>query len=265
MLSLCDPGVDRATSKALLTCQAEIDTAGNYEEQVRAATQLWPLRARGSAFRQVRAGLAKMCTGSQRCCWCEDSAATDIEHIWPKSLYPERTFRWENYLLACAGCNRHKGSQFAVFAGEKVVDVSRRPGDPILPPASGAVVVVDPRVEDPLEYFDLEIVDTFLFLSCEGLSQADEQRAEYTIDLLKLNREHLWVARGEAYSAYRARLVEYWHKKRERTASARDLAQLASAIVESAHPTVWREMQRQRTKIREIETLFDDVPEALHW
>ena len=205
-----------------------------------------------------------MCAGAQRCCWCEDSAATDIEHIRPKSLYPERTFRWENYLLACAGCNRHKGSSFAVLAGERVVDVSRGRGDPVIPPVKGAAVLVDPRVEDPLEYFDLEIVDTFLFLSCEGLSRTDEQRAEYTIDLLDLNREHLRAARGEAYGAYRARLVEY-RKERERGAPAKALALLANAIVASAHPTVWREMQRQRAQIDEMATLFGDVPEALDW
>ena len=264
MLRLHDPGADRATSEALFEYQAEVDTAGNYAEQVRAATRLWPLRARRSAFRRVRAGLAGMCAGAQRCCWCEDSAATDIEHVWPKSLYPERTFQWENYLLACAGCNRHKGSRFAVLAGERVVDVSRGPRDPVIPPASGTAVLVDPRVEDPLEYFDLEIVDTFLFLSCEGLSRADEQRAEYTIDLLKLNREHLRVARGEAYGAYRARLVEY-RKERENGAPAKALARLANAIVASAHPTVWREMQRQRAQIDEMAALFEDVPEALYW
>lgn len=264
MLRLHDPGVDPATSKALLTYQAEVAAAGNYEEQVRAAARLWPLRAARSAFRGVRSGLEDMCAGAQRCCWCEDSAATDIEHIRPKSLYPERTFRWENYLLACAGCNRRKGSRFAVLAGGSVVDVSRGARDPIIPPAPGAAVLVDPRVEDPLEYFDLEIVDTFLFLSREGLRRTDEQRAEYTIDLLDLNREYLRVARREAYGAYRGRLVEY-RQERERGAPAQALARLASAIVTSAHPTVWREMQRKHAQIDEVATAFEEVPEALYW
>ncbi len=264
MLRLHDPGVDQATSEMLAACQAEVDVAGNYEERVRAAVRLWPSRSKRSAFRKVRTGLADMCAGAQRCCWCEDSAATDVEHIRPKSLYPERTFRWENYLLACAGCNRHKGSRFAVLAGESVVDVSRRPRDPIIPPARGAAVLVDPRIEDPLDYFDVEIVDTFLFLSREGLGRADKQRAEYTIDLLDLNREHLRVARKEAYRACRARLVEYL-TERERGEPAKALASMANAIVASAHPTVWREMQRQHARIDELATLFGDVPEALSW
>ena len=205
-----------------------------------------------------------MCAGAQRCCWCEDSAGTDIEHIRPKSLYPERTFRWENYLLACAGCNRHKSSRFAVLAGESVVDVSRRRGDPIVPPVRGAAALIDPRVEDPLDYLGLEIVDTFLFLACEGLGRTDEERTEYTIDLLDLNREHLRAARREAYDAYRARLVEY-RKERDSGAPAKALDRLASAIAASAHPTVWREMQRQHARIDDMTTLFGDVPEALCW
>ncbi|MXY04633.1 MAG: hypothetical protein F4Y55_02040 [Gammaproteobacteria bacterium] len=256
--------MDQATSEVLDAYQAEVDTAGNYEEQVRAATQLWRPRAARSAFRRVRAGLVEMCAGAQRCCWCEDSAATDIEHIWPKSLYPERTFRWENYLLACGGCNRHKGGRFAVLDGERGVFVSRRPNFSTVRPVRGAAVLVDPRVEDPLEYFVLEIVDTFLFLPCEGLSLADEQRADYTIKLLDLNREYLRIARGEAYGAYRARLVEY-RKERKRRAPAKALARLADAIIASAHPTVWREMQRQYSQISEVATLFEDVPEALDW
>lgn len=264
MLRLHDPGLDRATARSLAGYQAEVDAVGGYPAQVSAAALLWPLRSRRSGFSEVRARLAEMCTGAQRCCWCEDSAGTDIEHIRPKSLYPERTFRWENYLLACAGCNRTKGSQFAVLAGDSVVDVSRGPGAPISRPARGAAVLVDPRVEDPLAYLDLEIVDTFLFLAREGLSRTDEQRAKYTIGLLDLNREHLRVARREAYGAYRARLVEY-RQERELGAPEVALTRLANAIVASAHPTVWREMQRQRAQLDEMATLFGDVPEALDW
>lgn len=96
MLRLHDPGLDRATAWALAEYQAEVDAAGGYPAQVRAAARLWPLRARRSNFHEVRTRLADMSAGAQRCCWCEDSAGTDIEHIRPKSLYPERTFRWEN-------------------------------------------------------------------------------------------------------------------------------------------------------------------------
>ena len=32
-----------------------------------------------------------------------------------------------------------------------------------------------------------------------------------------------------------------------------------------AHPTVWREMQRQQSVIDDLRQLFLDVPEALAW
>lgn len=62
----------------------------------------------------------------------------------------------------------------------------------------------------------------------------------------------------------RARLVEY-RKRRELGAPENALSRLANAIMASAHPTVWREMQRQRVQIDEMGTLFRDVPEALDW
>ncbi|MBX3729546.1 MAG: hypothetical protein KF858_10215 [Candidatus Sumerlaeia bacterium] len=38
--------------------------------------------------------------------YCEDSRATDIEHIRPKEHYPEVAFVWENYAYACNVCNQ---------------------------------------------------------------------------------------------------------------------------------------------------------------
>ena len=58
-------------------------------------------------------------------------------------------------------------------------------------------------------FLDLEIVDTFVFLPKGGLSEIDEARAGYTIEVLKLNRDVLLAARREAYGEYRARLYEY--------------------------------------------------------
>lgn len=34
-----------------------------------------------------------------------------VEHIQPKSLYPELELRWDNFLLACTNCNSTKGDQ----------------------------------------------------------------------------------------------------------------------------------------------------------
>ena len=82
--------------------------------------------------------------------------------------------------------------------------------------------------------------------------------------MLKLNREVLLAARREAYGAYRARLFEY-RDLRDGGEGEAVLTRLQEAIKTSAHPTVWREMQRQQAVIDELHGLFEEVPEALAW
>ena len=213
-------------------------------------------------FEAVRDRLATMCSGARRCGYCEDSVGDEVEHIEPKDLYPEKVFVWENYLLACGPCNRGKNNRFSVIRNGRLEDVNRRRGSPVRRPRSGAPAPINPRDEDPLEFLDLEIVDTFRFLPREDLSDVDELRAEYTIDVLKLNRDVLLEARREAYGAYRARLSEY-RSHRGDDANEADLEHMKNAITTSAHPTVWREMQRQQALIDELRALFEEVPEAL--
>ena len=113
-------------------------------------------------------------------------------------------------------------------------------------------------------FLDLEMVDTFMFLPREDLQGIDKERAEYTIDVLKLNRDVLLEARREAYGAYRARLLEY-RGLRDDGAGEVDLGILKGGITSSMHPTVWREMQRQHDVVDKLRALFLDVPEALDW
>ena len=196
--------------------------------------------------------------------WLLRGLGDEVEHIKPKDLYPERTFVWENYLLACGQCNRGKSSRFSVIVCGGLVDVSRRRNAPVLRPPEGSPALIAPRDEDPLAFLDLEIVDTFMFLPREDLQGIDKERAEYTIEVLKLNRDVLLEARREAYGAYRARLFEY-RGLRNNGASEADLGNLRDGIMTSMHPTVWREMQRQHDVIDELRVLFLDVPEALDW
>ena len=267
MLCLHDPGLDAKTAQGLNAYQAKVDRAGVYAEQVAAGSRLFGSYShRGNrVFDVVRHTLEGMCFGIQRCGYCEDSVGDQIEHIRPKSLYPERTFVWENYLPACGGCNRAKGTDLSVFDSDGgLVNVARRRGDPVLQPAPGTPVLIDPRHEDPLMFLALEIEETFLFLPRENLDGADETRAEYTIKLLKLNRDVLSRARRQAYGHFRARLVEY-RRDRDSGASAAQLRTKREAIRTCDHPTVWREMQRQQNDVPELRRLFTEVPEALRW
>lgn len=246
MLQLNDPGLDAATTGGLRTYQAKIDAAGTYPKQVEAGKALFSRynRQGNSVFRVVRERLAIMCSGARRCGYCEDSVGDEVEHIKPKDLYPEDVFVWENYLLACGICNGAKNNRFAVISSNRLVDVTRGRNDRVRKPRRGSPAPVNPHKENPLVFFDLEITDTFVFLPRDGLSRTDESRAKYSIEVLKLNRDILLAARREAYGSYRARLIEY-REARDNGASQNQLNHLRIAITNSAHPTVWREMQRQ--------------------
>ena len=92
----------------------------------------------------VKMQLQQMAGGRQRCMYCSDSAGTDIEHFWPKAVYPERMFLWLNMLLCCTGCGRDcKGSEF--------------------PLTNGKPALLDPTVDDPWEFLDFSPATGILF------------------------------------------------------------------------------------------------------
>jgi uncharacterized protein (TIGR02646 family) len=95
--------------------------------------KLWRQR-KNRTFEEIRRVLNLMATGRSRCMYCEDNEGTDIEHFYPRSNYTERTFLWQNYLLACSSCNSNsKRDQFPL-------DVAGRP------------IMIDPTIDDPAEH-----------------------------------------------------------------------------------------------------------------
>lgn len=208
-----------------------------------------------------------MCSGAQRCAYCEDSVADEVEHIKPKDLYPESVFVWENYLYACGPCNGPKNNQFAVFSSmaEQFTDVTRGRKALVVPPEEGDPVLINPRIENPLDFLYLDLVDTFYFLPRLGLDTKKQKRADYTIDILRLNaKDYLVEARAEAFGSYRARLSEYISDKASGVKGTH-LDKRVKAQQRMQHPTVWREMQRQQKLIPALKYLFDLAPEAASW
>jgi uncharacterized protein (TIGR02646 family) len=242
--------------------QQDVDNAGGYADRVDRAKSKFSARntRTNAAFRAVRSKLDEMW-----CMYCEDSVADEVEHHHPKNLYPELVFVWRNFLYACGPCNGPKRSNFAVIDPNtgQLIDVGRGRDDPIVPPASGDVALIDPRREDPLALLVLDLRDTFEFSPMPGLSSPDKAKAKYTMELLRLNkRDYLIEARSNAYSGYLARLEQYVTRKDD-GATQRQLAKLKKGIRGSAHPTVWVEMKRQATLIPELDELFSKAPEAL--
>ena len=269
MIRLRRVSLPSGTLKELQQLQARVDGMVNYERRVSAAKVQFSRNntTSNSTFKEVKKALTRMCSGARRCVYCEDSYADEVEHIKPKNLYPEETFLWGNYVYACGPCNGPKNNQFAVFASATgaFTDVTRKRSDPVVEPEPGSPVLINPRWEDPLRFMELDLRDTFIFLPTKPKGSTDYHRAEYTIQVLRLNdRDVLLKARKEAYDSYEARLSQYI-TIRDRGESTPRLKNRIRALKRMQHPTVWREMKRQHDLIADLKKLFAEAPEALDW
>jgi uncharacterized protein (TIGR02646 family) len=269
MMRLPDRTLPDAAQRKLVEYQAAVDALPDYEARVaRAKTSFHSHNhRRNDTFNSVKEALTAMCSGVRRCAYCEDSLADEVEHIWPKAIYPERAFLWSNYLYACGPCNGPKNNHFAVFAAGSgaLTEVARPWNAAIVPPIAGDPVLLDPRSEDPCEYLALDLRDTFWFTPRARRGTREFDRAKYTIKILRLNEnDALPKTRQQAYKDFRAHLSRYLHLQ-SRKAEAHKLEEIARDVRQRQQPTVWAEMKRQRGTIPELAEMFEAVPEALGW
>jgi uncharacterized protein (TIGR02646 family) len=266
VIKLAEGAPAAAVVEQLTTWQADVDAAGSYEQRVSEADRLWKARRSHQTMAAVARRLAELSSGLRRCNYCEDSAAFQIEHVEPKSFYPERTFVWDNMAFACGWCNGPKSNQHAVFLAttgefQKIV---RGRGGPVVPPPPGAAVLINPRTEDPSPFLHLDLRGTFLITARRGLSERNLQRANYTICVLRLNRDSLPEARRNAYEDYIAKL-ERSIRLRQENASNVLQQRTITALKRGNHRYVWLEMKRQRAQVPELTSRFNTLPEALEW
>jgi uncharacterized protein (TIGR02646 family) len=268
MIRIPDRALDGQSVASLAACQAEVDLATSFAARVELAAALFKAAnvKKNRLFDEVRRQLDDMCSGARRCMYCEDSAADEVEHFRPKAFYPELAFVWPNYLFACGPCNIAKRSRFAIRpAGADVIHLTRKRNTPPVAPAIGEPLALDPRVEDPMEYLMLDIAGgTFALRPSPGSNAAMKMRAEYTIELVKLNRDVLIRGRKEAFDNYVLRLRDFI-AKRDEGSSIAQLDAVISSIKRMQHPTVWNEIRRQQEDISMLGELFEAAPEALGW
>jgi uncharacterized protein (TIGR02646 family) len=265
MIQLPEIPLPEKVARRLEAWQDEVDALPDYPTRVEAAVKRFKTRNKKDdpTFGAVRSTLAEMCSGSQRCVYCEDSAAYQVEHVHPKAIYPDMVFRWPNYVFACGWCNGPKSDQFEVFQDpdDVLVDVTRWRGSLLQAPAPGSPVLIHPRTENGLDFLSLDLAGTFLFLPRQGLSPRNRIRAERTITILRLNaRDALAESRNAAFNDYLAHLERYVEEKHR---NAQDLAERRARLMRRGHPTVWFEMRRQRESYSTLAALFGEAPELL--
>lgn len=271
MLQVRPVAADQRTETLLNKRTMQIVQAGSYNARVDMARAKWLVLKRPSWLIVLRTKLAEACHGIDRCMYCEDSHADEIEHLRPKSLYPDETFVWGNWLYACGECNgaNVKGDRYAVISQGRCVEVSRRGNEPLIPPQVGVGALLNLRTENPLDFIWLDF-ETFHFVPIDG-DQASESymRARWTIDHLCLNsRSRLIRARRNAYVMFSTLLRDYVERlpavTDEQVAQRRRM-EISRALKEASHRTVWEEMKRQRAMHQELQALFAAAPETLAW
>jgi uncharacterized protein (TIGR02646 family) len=266
MIPVPDKPLPKAAAAELARYQGIVDVHHDYPSRVEAAKAEFKARNKpgNAAFRAVRRTLSEMCHGSRRCMYCEDATADEVEHFKPKDLYPEVTFAWKNYLYACGICNGPKNNQFSIISRNRIHDVTRGRGSPMVPPRKGRPALINPRNENPLDFLMLDIIDTFEFVIISSPGSIAYERAKHTLEVLRLNdREYLRKSRRTAFGAYRSLLRDYGDEVQAGNHAEAD--RVKRYILESNHATVWAEMKRQRSHIAELSTLFDRAPDALNW
>jgi len=67
-----------------------------------------------AVWRAAKEALAIMSHG--KCAYCEGeinaARSGQVDHFQPKSLFPSLAYDWDNYFLACGGCNGAKGDKW---------------------------------------------------------------------------------------------------------------------------------------------------------
>lgn len=263
--------------KKLGEFQKQIDELSTFEEKrVKAKTLFSSLNKKGKeVFDAIKTKLTDQCSGARRCAYCEDSVGDEVEHIYPKDIFPNMCFSWDNYVYACGTCNGPKNNKFAIFEhpNGNYLEVTPKKGAIAIQPPAGDPVLINPRVEDAMKYCMLDIKDTFKFVIIAKENTVEYQRAHYTFnEVLRLNdqREYLRQARMNAYSNYRSRLYMYSDQKKCGVEQS-VLNKMIEGIQKEAHPTVWKEMQRYHglgflaNFDPILDNLFLQCPEALDW
>ncbi|MCC2507821.1 HNH endonuclease [Bacillus cereus] len=119
---------------------------------------------------------------NSKCAYCESKITHidhgDIEHILPKSIFPEKTFLWDNLTIGCAICNQSKSNYY---------DDSLR--------------LLNPYADFP--------EDKLIFMGAISFARPGCESAYFTIKKLKLNRPELIERRGDLIKKIQPLIWEY--------------------------------------------------------
>ncbi len=164
--------VPERARKYLVRKQAEVDGGAD-------ARQTWDSARRTKSMREVAKVLRSIVGRRNRCMYCEDSRATDIDHYRPLAHFRGHTFQWLNHLWICADCNRTKGDSFDLAT-------------------DGSPLLLDPTVDEPWKFLYYDSHTDIITARFDTPTGEYNVRGSYTCrpDILPLNVEPVTEGRG---------------------------------------------------------------------
>ena len=289
MIQLASRKLSKDIEDVLNDLQKKVDHETLFNEKVLIAQQLWNSKGGATgkkAFRAIVDELQKMCVFHGVCNYCEQSEASDIEHIHPKSFFPEFTFRWENYILACKQCNTgYKLDKcFVIDNHDESILINRG-----IEPSFKLHALINPRVEDPNQFMII-LPYSFKFELLPGLSKKDANRVRATLQILALNERDVLIEARKSAAKY------YYHRMKLlqdilATTSKEQIDILLSPyddllddslslfelkdylrnsfkeeITTYQHPSVWYSIKKIDSNTEpKWQLIFAAIPEALSW
>lgn len=234
----------RASATKLVPRAKKIEQHWNYF--LRKSAQI--SAANIAALGDVRAKLDAMFHG--KCCYCEKVIAKDIEHFYPKTLYPSRMFDWDNLLRSCKDCNFEK--------------LAEDPDDPM--DATGARSLLDPSKDRPEEYLSWDLL-TGLPVYIDRLTGV--HRGERTVQVCDLDNQKFNDQRRKQAERF---LYVLDHVINE-TPVRNDTRKLLDDLLEPGEPWlgVIRQILRDPSHARKIKQVEKKLPHvtprisALRW
>ncbi len=273
------------TVKKLADLQSLIDKKTSFTAKAKKAKSLWKSKPK-KEFSEVKEKLLKLCVSVEICNYCEQNEANDIEHIDPKSFFPESTFKWENYLLACKQCNSaYKLDKCFVLDGIGNLHLTTRGQEP----SFKINALINARTENPCDFMILNMQD-FTFEILDDLTTNNLHKAEKTIQILALN-ERATLKHGRknisTYIYQRLDLLVKIHSATStqeievlltphdnylnKTLTLQDQKDLIkngfkNDILTQAHQSVWYAIKMVESKVNtKWQAIFTALPEIANW
>ncbi|MDJ1482455.1 HNH endonuclease [Cytophagaceae bacterium YF14B1] len=289
MIQLDSKTLPAAVQRQLTQLQQKVDTENTFAEKAAKAQSLWDSKGgkKGKeAFETIVETLYSLCVFVGVCNYCEQSEANDVEHIYPKSFFPEHAFNWDNYLLACKQCNSglKLDTFFVLDASDEPIELQRGQAPPFT-----KLAFINPRIENP-NTFMLLALPGFTFELLPGLSKGDQNKALKTLEILQLNnRDILLAARKSAAEYYYLRmellirlldapsitaieaLLPPYYGNLDPALTLEELKQnfkesFKIHITTYQHPSVWHVIKVIGSQLSpKWKRIFAQLPEALNW